>query len=279
MANSSRILLAFDNVGAEYVSRIKEGAMRAVNASGYSLDCENLYGTAKQFSDILSAQEYAGIILTPPLSDDRHELLQAEALGVPVVRIAPMLDLERGSTVIMDEYNAARAVTQILLDNGHRRIGFIKGPREHLVSIRRFNGFANALGGSAQRVDQNLIVQGDFSRESGFEQAEHLFSKDVTAIFASNDEMALGVLDAASKRGLSVPDDLSLVGFDGNSAATRCSPPLTTVRQPLEAMGDAAVRILSAQLGGGGRGKVNEDVPFSIMEGESVADYSAPLTG
>src|SRR5690606_7030481 len=138
---------------------------------------------------VLESATFGGIVLTPPLSDDRHVLSLIEARRLPYVRIAPLLDPDRGCTVIMDEYDAARAITAHLLDKGHRRIGFIRGPRIHLVSMRRFNGYANALGGRGLRIDQQLIVQGDFSRQSGRDLADKLFAAKPTAIFASNDEM------------------------------------------------------------------------------------------
>lgn len=162
MVNGGELLLLFDNVGAEYVSRISDGAKAASAASGFKTRSTNLYGRDEDVSDYLTDDAIAGVIVTPPISDDRPVLGKIEALGLPVVRIAPMLDLERGNIVTMDEYDAARAIAEHLLKHGHRRIGFIKGPRRHLVSIRRFNGFANALGGHGLKVDHDLIVEETF---------------------------------------------------------------------------------------------------------------------
>ena len=140
----------------------------------------------------------------------------------------------------MDEYDAARAITDLLLRKGHRRIGFVRGPKVHLVSMRRYNGYANALGGKGLRIDPTLVVQGDFSRQSGREQAATLFAARPTAIFASNDEMAVGIIDAAQAAGIAIPGDISLAGFDDNAIARTVRPRLTSVRQPLEEMGEAA---------------------------------------
>lgn len=101
----------------------------------------------------------------------------------------------------MDEFDAARAITDHMLEKGHRRIGFLRGPREHLVSIRRYNGYAAALGGKGLRIDPGLIVQGDFSRESGRAQAAGLFAAKPTAIFAS-DGAGVGAADRAAARRL-----------------------------------------------------------------------------
>lgn len=275
MNSRARFLLVFDNNGNEYVSRIKDGASRFSQSSGFPLQAENLFGTGKTMSDFLESDPPAGVILTPPLSDDRHVLNLLEERGLPYVRIAPLLDTDRGNTVVMDEYDAARAITDLLLQKGHRRIGFVRGPNVHLVSMRRYNGYANALGGKGLRIDPALIVQGDFSRQSGREQAAKLFAAKPTAIFASNDEMAVGVIEAANAAGISIPGDISLAGFDDNAIARTVRPRLSSVRQPLEEMGEAACQILVDRLRHAARGFQHKQVPFEIMARESVAEYAA----
>jgi LacI family transcriptional regulator len=198
-----------------------------------------------------------------------------EERGLPYVRIAPLLDPDRGSTVVMDEYDAARAITDVLLQKGHRRIGFVRGPKIHLVSMRRYNGYANALGGKGLRVDPALIVQGDFSRQSGREQAATLFAAKPTAIFASNDEMAAGIIDAANAAGIAIPGDISLAGFDDNAVARTVRPRLTSVRQPLEEMGEVACQLLVDRIRHSSRGNQHKQVPFQIVERDSVIEYAA----
>jgi LacI family transcriptional regulator len=195
-----------------------------------------------------------------------------EERKLPFVRIAPLLDLFRGSTVVMDEYDAARAITDYLLQRGHRRVGFMRGPDVHLVSMRRFNGYANAIGGKGQRIDHSLIVKGDFSRQSGREQAPMLFAAKPTAIFASNDEMAAGIIDAANEAGISVPGDISLVGFDDNAVARTVRPSLTTVRQPLEEMGEMACKLVAERILQPARPMRHEQIPFQIVERDSVIE-------
>jgi LacI family transcriptional regulator len=275
MASQTRILLLFDNNGNEYVSRIKEGASRYGRSSGFPVEAENLFQSGKPIIEAIEASASAGVVLTPPLSDDRHVLGMLEERGLPYVRIAPLLDPDRGCSVVMDEYDAARAITDLLLRKGHRRIGFVRGPNQHLVSIRRFNGYTNALGGKGLRIDPTLIVQGDFSRESGRELAPALFAAKPTAIFASNDEMAAGVIDAAHAAGVAVPAALSVAGFDDNAVARAVRPRLTSVRQPLEEMGEAACRLIADCLRQPGRPNQHQQVPFEIVERESVVDLNA----
>ena len=271
----TRILLLFDNNGTEYVSRIQDAVARSARSLGFPVQAENLFTDRKPVTEFLDAVSPAGVILTPPLSDDRHVLSLIEQRGLPYVRIAPMLDPDRGSTVLMDEYDAARAITDHLLRKGHRRIGFVRGPSVHLVSMRRYNGYANALGGKGLRIDPALIVQGDFSRQSGREQAATLFAAKPTAIFASNDEMAAGVIDAANAAGIAIPRDISLAGFDDNAIARTVRPRLTSVRQPLEEMGEVACQILVDRIRHSlSAANQHKQVPFQIMERESVVEFS-----
>jgi LacI family transcriptional regulator len=275
MTNGSRILLLFDNNGNEYVSRLRDGVTRSARSSGVPVQTENLFQSGRPVADFFEADLPAGVILTPPLSDDRHLLSLIEERRLPYVRIAPLLDTDRGSTVVMDEYDAARAITDLLLRKGHRRIGFVRGPNQHLVSMRRYNGYANALGGKGLRMDPTLIVQGDFSRESGRTLAPRLFAAKPTAIFASNDEMAAGVIDAAQAEGISIPRDISVAGFDDNTVARTVRPRLTSVRQPLEEMGEVACEMLVGRIRHPGQANQHKQVPFEIVERESVVEFES----
>jgi LacI family transcriptional regulator len=275
MTLRSRILLLFDNNGPEYVSRLQDAVTRSARTLGYPVQSENLFATRRSIAEVLESEACAGIILTAPLSDDRRVLSLIEQRGLPCVRIAPMLEPDRGCTVMMDEYDAARAITDLLLRKGHRRIGFVRGPNAHLVSMRRYNGYANALGGKGLRIDPALIVQGDFSRQSGREQAAALFAAKPTAIFASNDEMAVGIIDAAKAVGIDIPGEISLAGFDDNTIARTVRPRLTSVRQPLEEMGDAACKLLVDRIRRPSPTNEHKQVPFEIVERESVIEHAA----
>jgi LacI family transcriptional regulator len=272
----TKILLLFNNSGREYVARIDSGARKICASTGFSAQMDNAFVSGTPLAQLLEDETIGGVVLTPPYSDDRHALGQIEARGLPYVRIAPMLDMDRGSTVTIDEYDAARAITQHLIDKGHRRIGIMRGPDFQLVSMRRYNGYANALGASRLRVDQTLVAQGDFSRESGREQAPKLFAARPTAIFASNDEMAAGIIDAAKAARIAIPGQISIVGYDDNAVAKTTTPRLTTVRQPLEQMGEMAARLLIDAIRTGDRKSVHKVIPFEVIERESVAEYIDP---
>jgi LacI family transcriptional regulator len=136
------------------------------------------------------------------------------------------------------------SATEHLLSLGHRRIGFIAGPRRLLCSRARLDGYRAGLEAAGVAVADELLYQGDFYHESGFAGGSALLelADPPTAIFAASDQMAFGVYEAVRRRGLRVPDDVSVVGFDDLPEDRWSSPPLTTVRQPLTEMGALAAR-------------------------------------
>ena len=275
MALSSRILMLFDNTNANYVSRLYSGASKQAASSAIKVQMENVHGTDLKPENLLDAPDIGGIILTAPLCDDRHVMLQVEKRGLPYARTASMLDPGRGITVIMDEFEAALQVTKVMLDAGHRRVGIIRGPRSHLASMRRYNGFAAALGTKGVKLDQSLVVEGDFTKASGAEAGAKLIANGPTAIFASNDSMALGLSEAARGKGISMPQQLSLVGFDDDPFAKTMNPPLTSIRQPLEEMGATAYRMLADHMAGQRPAIAHAEVPFELVERASVAPPAA----
>lgn len=178
------------------------------------------------------------VIVTPTVVDIRT--------GVPVVAVDPHAGPGALPTVESDNLTGALLATQHLIDLGHRRIGFLAG-RADLASARsREEGYRRALEQAGIAPDPTLVLASDYRRESARGPAQQLLTRAgrPTAVFAANDQSALGVLDVAAELGLRVPQDLSVVGFDDIPHAARTTPPLTTVRQPIQAMGAAAVSLL-----------------------------------
>ncbi|MGY2081015.1 LacI family DNA-binding transcriptional regulator [Modestobacter sp. SYSU DS0657] len=145
------------------------------------------------------------------------------------------------------------AATEHLIELGHRRIAAIGGPEPYLCSRARLDGYRAALDRAGIAMDPQLLRHGTFHHEGGYEQARRLLElpDPPTAIFAGSDEQAFGVMEAARQARLSVPRDLSVVGFDDLPMARWSSPPLTTVRQPLADMGRMAGRVLTDLITGG----------------------------
>ncbi|GAA0318458.1 LacI family DNA-binding transcriptional regulator [Streptomyces polychromogenes] len=193
-----------------------------------------------------------GVILVTA-SVTRAQRAQIEQAGVALVVIDP-IDLPGNGVPSIGATNWAGglAATEHLLELGHRRIAAIGGRKEMLCSQARIDGYRAALERAGIEVRPELIRFGDFQHEGGFRRARELLAlpEPPTAIFAGSDQQAMGVYEAARQGGLSVPGDLSVVGFDDLPMCGWLSPPLTTVRQPLEEMGRLAARALFQLLDG-----------------------------
>lgn len=251
-ARSFLICLLYYDPSAAFVGGMQRGATLACRANGYHLVVESLGSDAPDLTDqvehMLAALRPDGMILTPPLCDDARVLAAAKAFGTPCVLISPGSGGAPGASarVSMDETAAAEEVGNLLVSLGHERIGFIEGAADQAASARRRRGFEKALKAHGLALDPSLHVHGNFRFESGVEAAHAMLSArhPPTAVFASNDDMALGVLAAAQRLGIQVPQDLSLVGFDDSPASSLVWPALTTVRQPVGEMAEAAVQML-----------------------------------
>lgn len=241
--------LLYYDPSAAFIAGVQRGATLACRESGYHLVVESLQTEASdidaQIDRMLSALRPDGMILTPPLCDDPRVLSAMQAAGTPCVLISPGAG-QNLARVLMDDASAAEALGNLLISLGHRRIGFIEGAPDQTASARRREGFERALRTHGLAFDEGLVRRGDFTFQSGVAAAHALLStrRPPSAVFASNDDMALGVLAAAQRLGIQVPQDLSIVGFDDSPAASLVWPALTTVRQPLDEMAAAAVQLL-----------------------------------
>lgn len=241
--------LMFDNPSESYISKAQTGAIRRCQAAGHHLVVEPLEpwdDAPRMLDQILSRLRVDGLILTPPVCDNPVVLAAIERAGARYVRIAPMRELERAPYVAMDDEQAAFDMTRHLLSLGHTDIGVITGHPDHGATALRLAGFRRALETAGLSLAPERIEAGDFSFESGMRAAERLLAGPgrPTAIFAGNDDMALGAMSAAGRAGLSVPRDLSVAGFDDTDAARMAWPELTTVRQPVVEMSATAADLL-----------------------------------
>lgn len=250
-ARSYLIALFFDDPASGYATQMQRGALARCRERHYHLLVERLDLAAPDWVDDLAETAASlrldGAILTPPLSQNPALLAQLSALQIPFVCISPD-DHARGQagSVEIDEEGAAFDMTGRLIALGHRDIGFIEGHQAHASSGKRRAGFVAAMAAAGLPVADGRVVAGDFSFRSGVEAGETLLAAHPrpTAIFASNDDMALGVSVAALKHRVAVPSELAIAGFDDAPTARLAWPPITTVRQPVSDMGAAAVDIL-----------------------------------
>jgi LacI family transcriptional regulator len=271
--------LYYNNPSPEYVSQIQYGVMQACRRAGYHLLVEELR-TENVGAQVLDLQETVrtdGVILSPPVCDDPEVLAALDARGVPHVRIAPAPNQPNDCRprVTIDDWRAAYEMTAYLQGLGHERIAFIAGPRDHAAAARRCDGYLAAMqredGGGAQA----RVVSGDFSFRSGQEIGEALLGGEQrpTAIFASNDNMALGVMAAAQKLQAPVPAALSVAGFDDTPSAQVIWPQLTTVRQPITDMAAAAAEMLIG-LASGQDVDLTQELAFSLV----IRGSTGPVT-
>lgn len=238
--------------GADWVDQMLLGGMLKVAEYGYRLMFE-LVDThddhvERELRATLAALQPDGVILTPPHSENPQITTLLEELGVPFARIGSIKG-GAGIALSMDEEEAAAVATRYLAKLRHRRIGFISGSPEYSLTERRVTGWRRAMR-ELRLPSTNLLAKGDFSFESGVEAARMLFdgSNPATAIIASNDRMALGVLAVAQERGLKIPHDFSLVSFDNTPVVRFTQPPLTAIDQPVADLASTAVEMIIRQL-------------------------------
>ncbi|MBZ9649475.1 LacI family DNA-binding transcriptional regulator [Sphingobium sp. 3R8] len=252
LAGGKSFMIAFlyNNPAPGYVSRIQIGAAWRCRELGYHLVVEPISPGGEERFDVLdrlvAALRPDGVLLVPPLSDDEGLLARLAEMKLPYARIAGSV-VAASFTIHTPERAAGRMVADHLIALGHRHIGVITPPPPHRAALRRVEGFRDGLAAADIAVDDALFVQGRFDFASGIEAGEALLAlpQPPSAIFATNDEMALGVLTLAHSIGLRVPEDLSVTGFDDTSASLTSWPPLTTVRQPLEDMGRSVIDALA----------------------------------
>lgn len=244
---ASLIDLVFNDLDSPWAVEIIRGVEEVAHANGIGTVVSAIHrrsAPTRQWMQNLRARASDGVILV--LSDLAPPLhAELRRLNVPVVVVdpagVPSLDVP---TIGAGNWTGGLRATEYLISLGHRRIGFIAGPPRLLCSRARLDGYRAALEAAGIPVADELIQPGDFYHESGFNSGNALLHLDSppTAIFASSDQMALGVYEAVRQKGLRVPSDVSVIGFDDLPEVRWSSPPLTTVRQPLAEMGLLAAR-------------------------------------
>jgi len=274
-AQNTRIALVYTNPSGAYLRDLLIGVLHAASRTAIQLVIDywdDLDADAERKAARRLARSVSGVILPPPLCDSEIAVQELVRAKIPVVSIASNRFSDRISCVRIDEFHAAREITDHLIAQGHRRIGYIKGRDDMAASEHRFEGFRAALETAGIPLDRHLVQPGDYTYRSGLVAAEKLLSRKQppSAVFASNDDMAAAVVSVAHRRGLDVPRDLSVVGFDDSSSATTVWPELTTIRQPVSTMADAAVDLLLRQIRNGA-GIADDVFGHQLVRRQSVA--------
>ena len=260
-----KLALLYGNPSAFYLSELLVGALEEISRHGHQLLVHKVSetDTEKRIEESLSKLigEYDGVIVPPPLSDYpsvREFLLDKD---LPAIFLSGLNGGGRNRKICIDDFDAAREITNYLIEMGHTRIGFIKGNPNQYSTRERLRGYKAALSAHNLIFDKKIVAPGLFTYDSGLKAARKLLAgaEIPTAIFASNDDMAAATLAVAASEGLEVPKDLSVAGFDDSPLASAVFPRLTTVKQPLDEMAAEAVNSLIELIGSSK--KVNSDDP------------------
>ena len=271
-AGGGRIGLLYANPSNAYLAEVLSGALEGARSVGLLLLIEPSRAGApdeeREAVRRLAAGGAQGVIVPPPLGESAATLDAIAASGMKAVVLAAPVMRDGLISLRVDDQGAAHEMTQYLLDLGHRQIGFVEGRQDQSASADRRQGAQAAV----DTIDGAVLwaEAGDFTYRSGFEAGQRLLARSQrpTAIFASNDDMAAGVLAAVHAAGLSTPGDISVAGFDDTYLAASVWPTLTTIRQPVAEMARAAAVIL------GRGGEEDGPVPHEFIARESTASPS-----
>lgn len=245
----------YDNPNAYYIIDMQNGILSACKDKGYELvihPCNAKSDTiCDELTQLVKYSRLAGLVLTPPLSEDPKVLKSLNEIDANYVRIIAGEGIIEpdGLTILVNDKSGAVEITQHLIDLGHKNIAFLSGDLHHESTKERLLGYKQALTKNHLILNENYIIEGKYSFESGVEGANTLIKlkNRPTAIVACNDEIAAGALFAARLAGLDIPGDLSIVGFEDSPFSRQTWPKLTTVHQPNSEIAQVATELLIAK--------------------------------
>lgn len=238
--------MIYDNPNAQMVLNFQEGVLDAIRGSEFALLIHPVdRHSPRLFDDIrrfIEQQRLYGVIILPPLSENDQFAALFDELGCNYVRMGSAELDDAAHLVQSNDHDAVRQAVEVLIAQGHRRIGLVEGPEGFRSALERKLGWRAAMEAHGLPCGEELVARGNYTFETGKAAAERLLDLPdrPSAIFASNDVMAAGVVHVARERGMDVPHDLSVVGFDDTAIAATIWPPLTTVRWPIRTMARSA---------------------------------------
>lgn len=264
-----------------FSAELLKGASRAVRDSGYELVAYSAGGSGREqpgwerrYLNRLSGTLIDGAVLVTPTVVD-------VGYGTPVVAVDPHTGHPDMPTVLSDNLRGAVLATEHLLELGHRRIGFLAGRPDLESAALRERGYREALHRAGIAVDEQLIRAGEYEAQSAARASRELLTLDrpPTAVFAANDLSAIQVIEVAASLGLRVPADLSVVGFDNVPESALARPPLTTIEQHIQAMGEHAVQMLLTLIRGQSLDAVHVILPTELVVRASCVGPGVPVDG
>ena len=235
------------NISSPHNDALLRGVLQGLNGTGYAPIFADGYWQAKKEKEaiqILLARQVDGLIVLGGEVSETY--LQQIAQQVPLIIVGRKLEQLSDRCLFIDNLDGAYKITKYLIEMGHRQIAHITGRLDHPDGLNRREGYLQALRDAGIAMEPDLIVEGNFMEQSGVVAMEMLFNRgrSFSAIFTGNDQMALGARLALFRRGIRVPDDVSIAGFDDQHGSAYMTPPLTTVHQPVLRMGRAATEAI-----------------------------------
>ena len=256
-AKRSYLLGLIYDVPTLFINSIQKGMLSVCEDSGYEVVVHACHiehdGLVDDVVRFINRANLDGVMILPPVSDINTIADSLDEIGCKFVRFSSELGGESYKQVVTDYMPAIMDMTSHLVDLGHRDIGFISGPQSHVSSRKRQEVFIQALKSHGLKLSRKWMAEGAFTYESGLQAGRKLLSLDKppTAIFAANDEMAFGVMNVADELGVKIPEDLSLVGFDGTKFSTFVIPSLSTIIRQTDEMARLGTQKLLALINEG----------------------------
>ncbi|REJ34746.1 MAG: LacI family transcriptional regulator [Bacillota bacterium] len=268
---TATIIVVLPDINNPFFSFIVRGIEDVAHEQGFSVllcNTDNDLERELQYTKIIGRRGADGAIFLTARVSSPHILTMAAR--VPVVLACEYIE-GAVSQVSIDNVAAALDATRHLIQLGHKRIAYVNGPPDVVLSRDRLRGYTLALKQAGLPIEEELIVPGTFYLESGVEAARRLLSLDdpPTAVFCANDEMAIGFIKEAYAMGRQVPDDVAVVGFDDIRFAAFYRPALTTIAQPMYEIGQRAARLLLDQIAGKAQGPESIVLPHRLVVRES----------
>ena len=277
---SDKILVTIPDISNPFYARLLQSIEESAQREGYSVllaDTQHDLKREERYTLMLRRRDAEGLIVLGHGLSDIALAVSRETSGIPhIVGACEFNSRANIPRVHIDNHAAARDAIEHLYSLGHRRVGIVTGPGDGALSRDRLEGVTARA--RVQRAEKDLVVvRGDFTMESGERAAEQLLARAdrPTAIFCFNDQMAIGVMDVLRRRGLGVPDDVSVVGFDDIAFARYTVPALTTIAQPVREIGQETVRLLLGIVRGQTPSAVSVILPHRFV----VRESTAPLAG
>jgi len=277
--------LIYDNTNfnSGYINNIQNGALESCREEHYDLllypFTNNDPALCEQLEELVTEPRVDGLLITPPISDRPDVRALMEKLKTPFVDFSRESVKDSDWTVCTNDREVCAEMVMRLARLGHQRIAFVQGDPEHRATQNRFTGYQDGMREAGLKILRSLVFQGNLSYESGIDAAlRFMRSKSPpTAIFCANDQTAAGAIKVIHEMGLSIPGDISIVGFDDVPLASQIWPQLTTIRQPLFRMSRLAGKLLMKRLRGETPGDVSRVIKADIMIRDSTGP--APKNG